>query len=144
MRPAPSHRVAVTLVATALVLALGGCSPARVAVVDSGRILKESVRALSYQQQLGEREKAMALDLQLLAGRLPAADFQARRNQYLKELQQMKTELEERLNKEVRETAGQIVREKGLRATVIVKNPVLFSLPGRTVDITDEVIARLR
>lgn len=128
----------------ALALALGGCSPVRVAVVDSERILKESVRALSYQQRLSEREKAMALDLQLLTGRLPAADFQARRNQYLKELQQMKAELEERLNKEVRETAGQIVREKGLRATVIVKNPVLFSLPGRTVDITDEVIARLR
>jgi Skp family chaperone for outer membrane proteins len=112
--------------------------------VDSERILKESVRALSYQQQLGEREKAMALDLQLLAGRLPAADFQARRNQYLKELQQMKAELEERLNKEVRETAGQIVKEKGLRTTVIVKHSVLFALPGRTVDITDEVIARLR
>jgi Skp family chaperone for outer membrane proteins len=128
----------------ALALALGACSPVRVAVVDSERILRESVRALSYQQQLGEREKAMALDLQFLAGSLPAADFQARRNQYLKELQQMKAELEERLNKEVRETTGQIVKEKGLRATVIVKNPVLFSLPGRTVDITDEVIARLR
>ena len=142
MRPAPSHRGAVTLVAAAL--ALGGCSPARVAVVDSERILKESVRALSYQQRLSEREKEMALELQLLAGRLPAADFQARRNQYLKELQQMKVELEERLNKEVRETAGQIVKEKGLRTTVIVKHSVLFALPGRTVDITHEVIARLR
>lgn len=141
MRPAARWGA---VLAAALALVLGGCSPGRVAVVDSARILKESVRALSYQQQLGEREKAMALDLQLLVGRLPAADFQARRNQYLKELQQMKAELEERLNKEVRETAGQIVREKGLRATVIVKNPVLFSLPGRTVDITNEVIARLR
>ena len=47
--------------------ALGACSPVRVAFVDSERILKESVRALSYQQQLGEREKAMALDLQWLA-----------------------------------------------------------------------------
>lgn len=141
MRPAARWGA---VLAAALALVLGGCSPGRVAVVDSERILKESVRALSYQQQLGEREKAMALDLQLLAGRLSAADFQARRNQYLKELQQMKAELEERLNKEVRETAGQIVREKRLRATVIVKNPVLFALPGRTVDITDEVIARLR
>ena len=141
MRPAARWGA---VLAAALALVLGGCSPARVAVVDSERILRESVRALSYQQQLSEREKDMALELQLLAGRLPAADFQARRNQYLKELQQMNAELEERLNKEVRETAGQIVKEKGLRATVIVKNPVLFSLPGRTVDITDEVIARLR
>lgn len=141
MRPAARWGA---VLAAALALVLGGCSPGRVAVVDSERILKESVRALSYQQQLGEREKAMALDLQLLAGRLSAADFQARRNQYFKELQDMKAELEERLNKEVRETAGQIVREKRLRATVIVKNPVLFALPGRTVDITDEVIARLR
>ena len=141
MRPA-ARRGAV--LAAALALVLGGCSPGRVAVVDSERILKESVRALSYQQQLGEREKAMALDLQLLAGRLSEADFQARRNRYLKELQQMKAELEERLNKEVREKAGQIVKEKGLRTTVIVKRSVLFALPRRTVDITDEVIARLR
>ncbi len=133
----------------ALLFALGtlvvsGCGSGRIALVDSARILNESVRALAYQKQLDEREKAMALDLQLLRNRLPAADLEARRNQYLRELQQLKVELEDRLNKEIRDVAGQIAREKGLRSAVIVKHAVIFNSSGRAIDITDEVIARLR
>lgn len=130
--------------AAAALLAFTACSSARLALVDSDRVLNESVRALSYQKQLDEREKAMAVDLQLLAAQLPAADLEARRNQYLKELEQMKVDLEGRLNKEIREMVAQIVRERGLRGAVIIKDPVLFSLPRRTVDITDEVIAKLK
>jgi Skp family chaperone for outer membrane proteins len=125
-------------------LGLAACGGARLAVVDTNRILNESVRALSYQRQLDEREKAMALDLQLLAGQLSPADLEARRNQYLRELAQLKVELEDRLNKEIRDVVGQIVRERGLRGAVLVKSPIVYALPGRTVDITEEVIVRLR
>jgi len=80
----------------------------------------------------------------LLAGQLSPADLEARRNQYLRELAQLKVELEDRLNKEIRDAVGQIVRERGLRGAVLVKSPIVYALPGRTVDITEEVIARLR
>src|SRR3989304_7945424 len=143
MRPTGPCPRPVRLVLLA-VLGPSACGGGRVAIVDSDRILNESVRALSYQKQLDEREKAMALDLQLLRGRLSAADLEARRNQYLRELQQTKMELEDRLNKEIRDVAGQIAREKGLRSAVIVKHPVIFSGPGRAIDITDEGIARVR
>ncbi len=143
MRPTGPCTRAVLLVLLA-VLGLSACGGGRVAIVDSDRILNESVRALSYQKQLDEREKTMALDLQLLSGRLSAADLEARRNQYLRELSQQKLELEERLNKEIRDVVGQVVREKGLRGAVLVKDPVLYAVSGRTVDITAEVIARLR
>ncbi len=143
MRPTGPCTRAVLLVLLA-VLGLSACGGGRVAIVDSNRILNESVRALSYQKQLDEREKTMALDLQLLSGRLSAADLEARRNQYLRELSQQKSELEERLNKEIRDVVGQVVREKGLRGAVLVKDPVLYAVSGRTVDITAEVIARLR
>lgn len=143
MRPTGPCTRAVLLVLLA-VLGLSACGGGRVAIVDSDRILNESVRALSYQKQLDEREKTMALDLQLLSGRLSAADLEARRNQYLRELSQQKLELEERLNKEIRDVVGQVVGEKGLRGAVLVKDPVLYAVSGRTVDITEEVIARLR
>ena len=143
MRPIGPCTRAVLLVLLAL-LGLSACGGGRVAIVDSDRILNESVRALSYQKQLDEREKTMALDLQLLSGRLSAADLEARRNQYLRELSQQKLELEERLNKEIRDVVGQVVREKGLRGAVLVKDPVLYAVSGRSVDITAEVIARLR
>ena len=143
MRPTGPCTRAGLLVLLA-VLGLSACGGGRVAIVDSDRILNESVRALSYQKQLDEREKTMALDLQLLSGRLSAADLEARRNQYLRELSQQKLELEERLNKEIRDVVGRVVREKGLRGAVLVKDPVLYAVSGRTVDITAEVIARLR
>lgn len=141
MRTRPLLTLALLAVA---LLALSACSSARLAVVDSDRVLNQSVRALSYQKQLDEREKGMALELRLLSGQLPAADLEARRNQFLKELQEMKTELEGRLNKEIRETVAAIVRERGFRGAVIVKDPVLFTQPRLTVDITDEVIAKLK
>jgi len=125
-------------------LAAEGCAAGRVAIVDSNRVLNESVRALSYQKRLDEREKAMALDLQLLGSRLPAADLEARRNQYLKELQQMKAELEQQLTKEIHEAVAQVVREKRFRGIVMVKDPILYTSAGRAVDITDEVIAKLK
>src|SRR3989304_9673070 len=106
MRPTGPNPRAV-LLALLAVLGVCACGGGPVAMVDSDRILNESVRALSYQKQLDEREKTMALDLQLLSGRLSAADLEARRNQYLRELSPQKLELEERLNKEIRDVGGQ-------------------------------------
>src|SRR3990170_2950333 len=68
MRPTGPNTRAV-LLALLAVLGLSACGGGRVAIVDSDRILNESVRALSYQKQLDEREKTMALDLQLLRRR---------------------------------------------------------------------------
>ncbi len=139
-----SARSLPVLLLALAVVALSACSSAPLALVDSERVLNQSVRALTYQKELDAREKAMAFDLQVLSGQLPAADLEARRNQYLRELQQMKSDFEQRLNKEIREMVVQIVRERGLRGAVIVKEPVLYAVPGRTVDITDEVIAKLK
>ncbi len=133
---------ALLLLLAAAVLA--GCGGAPLAVVDSDRVLNGSVRALSYQKQLDEREKAMALDLQLLANKIPKADLAARGTQYQKELQQMKADLEAQLNKEIRDVVAVIVRERGFRGVVVVKAPVIYAFQGRTVDITDEVIAKLK
>src|SRR4030067_3658514 len=142
MRP-PGPTTRAVLLALLAVLGLAACGVRRVAIVDSDRILNESVRALSYQKQLDEREKTMALDLQLLSGRLSSADLEARRNQYLRELSQHKLELEERLNKEIRDVGGQGVGGEGLRGAVLVKDPVLYAVSGRSVGITAEVIDRL-
>lgn len=138
------RRPTALLLLAVLPLALGGCAPAAVGVVDTNRVLTESARALSYQRQLDEQEKAMAADLRLLTGRLPPADLEARRNQYLKELEALKAELERRLNEEVRAVIAQVVRERRLRYGVLVKGPIIHAQPGRIVDITDEVIERLR
>lgn len=126
-----------------LVAAAVGCTAGRVGLVDSARILSESAKALRYQKELDDRERAMAVDLQLLVSQLSKEDLEARRQQYFRELQGLRAELEETLNREVREAIRQVVREKRLRG-VLVKGPVIYSRPGATIDITQDVIDRLK
>lgn len=137
------HGMVALGAALAVAVLAAGCTAGKVGLVDSQRLLTESAKALRYQKELDDRERAMTADLQLLANQLSREDLEARRAQYFRELQALRTELEETLNREVREAIQQVVREKRLRG-VIVKGPVIYSRPGSTVDITEDVIDRLR
>lgn len=137
------HLVWALLVVTAATLTAAGCTAGNVGLVDNQRILRESAKALRYQKELDDRERAMTTDLQLLQPQLAKEDLEARRAQYFRELQGLRAELEATLNREVRETMLQIVREKRLRG-VMVKGPVVYSRPGATVDITQDIIDRLK
>ncbi|MDR7485863.1 MAG: OmpH family outer membrane protein [Armatimonadota bacterium] len=137
------RHVAIATVLIGLLVAGAGCTVGRVGLVDSRRILTESAKALRYQKELDDRERAMAADLQLLANRLSREDLEARQLQYLRELQALRAELEETLNREVREAIQQVVRAKRLRG-VLVKGPVIWTRPGAAVDITQDVIDRLK
>lgn len=137
-----SGMLAVTGLVVVAVLA-SGCVGGRVGLVDNRRILTESAKALRYQKELDDRERAMTADLQLLAGQLSKEDLEARRIQYLRELQGLREELERTLNREVQQALQQVVREKRLRG-VLAKGPVVYSRPGTTVDITQEIIDRLK
>jgi Skp family chaperone for outer membrane proteins len=129
------------LVVAALLLA--GCTGGRIGLVDSRRILTESARALRYQKEIDDRERAMLTDLQLLVNQLSREDLEARRQQYLRELQELRADRQEALNREIREAIQQIVRQRRLRG-VIVKGPVVYTREGATVDITQEIIDRLK
>ena len=130
------------LIASALLLATG-CTAKRVGLVDSRRVLTESARALRYQKEIDDRERAMTADLQLLVGQLSKEDLEARRAQYFRELQGLRAELEQNLNREVHKALQQIVQEKRLRG-VLLKGPVVYSQPGTTVDVTQDIIDRLK
>lgn len=134
-RPSILTLAVVLLAATGLA---AGCGP-RLGVVDSHRVLTESVTALSSQRQLDDREKAMAADLQLLAGQMGREDFEARRQSYLKELADLKRELEQRLNQRIRAAVAEVARKRRLRI-VLVKDAT--RLGG--IDVTDDVIERLK
>lgn len=125
------------LVAAALVAA--ACTGPAVGVVDSRRILSESLPALAYQRQLDERERAMAADLSALAGRLSQGDLEARRQVHLKELQALKLELEGRLNEQVRRAVEEVARDRRLRV-VLVKEATAVG----GVDVTEDVLERLK
>ncbi len=121
----------------ALVLAAGCGQP--VGMVDTQRVLNESLKALQYQKQLDDREKQMAAELAVLAPQVSKAELAARRARLLTELGQMKQQLEGQLNQQLSQVAMQVAKEDGLRL-VLVKGPIL--LGGR--DITQQVIDRLK
>lgn len=138
-----SWRTALLAVLGVAVLTAAGCQSGQVGLVDSRRIITESARALRFQKDIDDRERAMATDLQMLANQLSKEDLDARRAQYFQELQALRTQLEQTLNREVHNALQQVVKEKRLRG-VMVKGPVVYSRPGSTVDITQDVIDRLR
>lgn len=129
----------VLLAGLAAMLLLSGCARPPVGVVESGRVLNESVLALSYQRQLDEREKAMAADLRLLSGQLSPQDLEARRQTHLRELEEVKQTLETRLNERIQAVVAEVAKQRRLQV-VLVKEATRV---GGT-DITDEVIARLK
>ncbi len=125
------------LVLGAVVLA-SGCGTT-IGVVDSQRVLNESVKALQYQRQLDNREKQMAAELAALAPQVSRAELTARRARLLTELAQMRRDLEGQLNQEIYQVAGRVARQDGLRV-VVVKGATL--LGGR--DVTQQVIDQLK
>ncbi len=138
-RRSPWRYGMLLIAALTLSLLVSGCAGPRVGVVESRRILNESVLALSYQRQLDEREKAMATDLRLLSAQLTAEDLEARRQAYLRDLAEMKQSLETKLNDRIRATVAEVAKEQRLRV-VLVKESARV---GGT-DITELVIARLK
>ncbi len=130
-----TRRLLVTL---GLAVLVGGCAP-RLGVVDTQRLLNETVVGLSLQKQLAEREKAMEADLQLLSAQVSKDDLAARRQMHLRELATFRLELEGRLNDRIRKAAAEVARQRRLRI-VLVKGPTLMG----GVDVTDAVMERLK
>lgn len=126
------------LVILGLVVLVGGCAP-RLGVVDSQRLLNETVVGLSFQKQLADREKAVEADLQLLSSQLSQNDLAARRQMHLRELATLRQELEGRFNDRIRKATAEVARQRRLRI-VLVKGPTLMG----GVDVTDAVIERLK
>src|SRR3972149_4343396 len=131
------HLVSAILMVSAVALA-AGCTAGRVGLVDNQRILRESAKALRYQKDLDDRERAMTTDLQMLVSQLSKEDLEARRAQYFRELQGLRAELEQTLNREVSEAIKQVAREKRLRG-VLVSGPIVYSKPGTVIDVTQDV-----
>ncbi|MGH2348945.1 MAG: OmpH family outer membrane protein [bacterium] len=127
------------LVVAALAVLAAGCGAPRVAVVDSDRVLRESVLALAFQNQLNERERVMAEDLRLLGPQLPAQEIEARRQLHMRDLQKLKAEMEQRLSDRVREVVAEVAKERRLRI-VLVKQ----ATPYGGLDVTADVIAKLK
>lgn len=123
----------------AAVLVLTGCQRTQIGVVDTRRVLEESVLALSLQKQLHDRERLRAADLSIAAQRLDRRALEEQRLLYLRELEEMRADFEERLNRRLREAVEEVARRERIRV-VLVKAPSVHG--GR--DLTDQVLERLR
>jgi outer membrane protein len=121
-----------------LAVLVGGCAP-RLGVVDTQRLLNETVVGLSFQKQLADRDKVMEADLQLLSSQLSPADLAARRQVHLREIATLRQDLGGRFNDRIRKAAAEVARQRRLRI-VLVKGPTLVG----GVDVTDAVIERLK
>src|SRR5438445_2781155 len=115
--------VLVGLLAVGTAFTAGRCGAPPVGIVDTQRVLNESVRALQFQKQLDDREKQMVAELAAIAPQVGKAELNARRARYLTELGQMKRDFEAQLTQQLNQAAGEIAREDHLRI-VLVKAPI--------------------
>ena len=120
-------------------LMVGRCGAAPVGLVDSQRVLNESVKALQYQKQLDDREKQMVAELNAVAPQVSRADLSARRARYMTELGQMKRDCEAQLTQQLNQAAAEVAKQDHLRF-VLLRAPVWSG--GQ--DITQQVIDRLK
>src|SRR5215472_2562733 len=125
----------VGTLALAAALMVGRCGAAPVGLVDSQRVLNESVKGLQYQKQLDDREKQMVAELNAVAPQVSKADLSARRARYMTELGQMKRDFEAQLN----QAAAEVAKQDPLRF-VLLRAPVWSG--GQ--DVTQQVIDRLK
>jgi len=129
----------VGALALAAALMVGRCGAAPVGLVDSQRVLNESVKALQYQKQLDDREKQMVAELNAVAPQVSRADLSARRARYMTELGQMKRDFEAQLTQQLNQAAAEVAKQDHLRF-VLLRAPVWSG--GQ--DITQQVIDRLK
>ena len=129
----------ISLLALAVALDAFSCRGSPIGVVDTQRVLNESVRALQYQKQLDDREKQMVAELAAIAPQITKTDLAARRARYLTELGQMKRDLERELTQQLSQVAGEVAKQDRLRVD-LVKGPTAYG--GR--DITEQVSDRLK
>jgi len=129
----------VGALALAAALMVGRCGAAPVGLVDSQRVLNESVKALQYQKQLDDREKQMVAELNAVAPQVSKADLSARRARYMTELGQMKRDFEAQLTQQLNQAAAEVAKQDHLRF-VLLRAPVWSG--GQ--DITQQVIDRLK
>ena len=129
----------VGTLALAAALMVGRCGAAPVGLVDSQRVLNESVKALQYQKQLDDREKQMVAELNAVAPQVSRADLSARRARYMTELGQMKRDFEAQLTQQLNQAAAEVAKQDHLRV-VLLRAPVWSG--GQ--DVTQQVIDRLK
>ena len=129
----------VGTLALAAALMVGRCGAAPVGLVDTQRVLNESVKALQYQKQLDDREKQMVAELSAVAPQVSKADLSARRARYMTELGQMKRDFEAQLSQQLNQAAAEVAKQDHLRV-VLLRAPVWSG--GQ--DVTQQVIDRLK
>ena len=129
----------VGTLALAAALMVGRCGAAPVGLVDTQRVLNESVKALQYQKQLDDREKQMVAELSAVAPQVSKADLSARRARYMTEHGQMKRDFEAQLTQQLNQAAAEVAKQDHLRF-VLLRAPVWSG--GQ--DITQQVIDRLK
>ncbi len=106
------------LLAFAASAPLNGGRPS-VGVVDSQRVMNESVKALQYEKQLNDCETQVAAELSALQGQVSPAELNARRASYADDLSHMSFNLTTKFNSLLRQVAGQVARREGLGLIVV-------------------------
>lgn len=130
--------LALALVGVFLTLGLTGCfGQQKVGVIDVDQVVGKSSTAKKYQEQLSSKGKEITERLQntKATGEAKEKEQQQAYNEFI----QLKQDLENKLDQQIKTAVGEVAKEKGID-TVLFKKDVRY---GGT-DITQDVIGKLK
>ena len=125
----------------ALGILLSGCSlgKANVGVLDVNKVMTESPKVKTFQDQLNTKGKELSDQLEKDKASLSQDEFQKRQEAAYNEFVKSKQELEGQIDASIKQTLEQVSKEKNL-GVVVYKNSVA---QGGT-DITDDVMKKMQ
>lgn len=107
----------------------------QIGVVDVNRVMKESGKVQSFQNQLNEKGKTLTQQLEAEKENLTNEEFMKKQQAYYGEFSKIKKDMELQIDTTMKQALEQISKEKKL-GIVLYKNGVIYG----GMDITADVI----
>lgn len=131
---------AVILVMTLVLILSAGCGGAtQVGVFDPEKVMVESPKVKTLQEQLNTKAKELTDKLEKEKAGLSAEDQQKRQEEAYNEFLKIKQDLESQVDAALKQAIDQVAQEKKL-SVILYKN----SVAQGGVDVTDDVIKKMQ
>lgn len=120
---------------------LGGCAAnkATVGVLDVNKVMSDSPKVKSFQEQLNAKGKELTDTLEKDKPNISAEEYQKRQETAYNDFLKVKQDYEGQIDAAIKQTLEQVAKDKGL-SVILYKNSVA---QGGT-DITDAVIQKMQ
>lgn len=132
-------RITMLMAVLAVSVLIGGCSDAKIGVVDVNKVMADSPKVQQFEEKLKTGAQPLIDKLEQEKANLSPEELQKRNMEVGSEIEKMKKDLSAELNESMDKALADIAKEKGL-SVILYKNGVAQG----GIDVTDDVIKKMQ